>query len=234
MSDELAVAYLRVSTEDQSVEQQMAAIERFAKSRGLKLVRIFADEAVSGTTHALEREKFVECLEFMERSEVRLLIIYSLDRLGRNFTDIFRTLDELTRRGVIVLSVRDSFLQHMDPTIRKIVVALLAWASEMEVKMIRERIRLAMSRSDVREKLARRRVAVPEETKELIASLYKSGHSVKRIAKMVNLSEYAVRKVLIERGLLELGERTCPRCLHKLEWDEIEGRFRCRNCGFLK
>ena len=229
-----AVAYSRTSTDMQTTEQQINTISEYAKRAGLDIVAWFSDPDVSGAIPALEREGFKELLDFIEKNGISTIVVYAIDRLGRSFTDIFKTLSELDKKGITIVSIRDSFLQTLDPNIRRLVLAVLAWASEYEVKLTRERVRLAMRRSEVQAKLDKVRKVnkIYEETRSLIKALYSQGWSLRRIAKTVNLSLYAVRKVLIDEGVLEPGKYSCPRCGHKLVWDDIESTYKCRSCGY--
>ncbi|MCS7139353.1 MAG: recombinase family protein [Candidatus Nezhaarchaeota archaeon] len=229
-----AVAYSRTSTDMQTTEQQVNAIKEYAESRGIEIVAWFSDPDVSGATPAFEREGFKGLLDYAERNGVSTVIVYAIDRLGRSFTDIFKTLSELDRRGMMVISIRDNFLQTLDPNIRRLVLAVLAWASEYEVKLTRERVRLSMRRREVQEKLDKIRKIdkVHDETKKLIKQLYSQGWSLRAVARAVNLSMYAVRKVLINEGVLIPAKHSCPRCGHKLRWDDIEGAYKCRSCGY--
>ncbi|MEM4576166.1 MAG: recombinase family protein [Candidatus Nezhaarchaeales archaeon] len=231
-----AVAYSRTSTDMQTTEQQINAIRDYASKSGMEIVEWFSDPDVSGAIPALEREGFKRLLEFIEQNRISTIIVYAIDRLGRSFMDIFKTLSELDKRGITVVSVRDNFLRTLDPNIRRLVLAVLAWASEYEVKLTRERVRLAMKRSEVQEKLNKIRKVdkVYEETKQLVKQLYGQGWSLRKIAKTVNLSVYAVRKLLISEGVLEPGKYSCPRCGHKLSWDDIEATYKCRACGYKK
>ncbi|MHC1628232.1 MAG: recombinase family protein [Candidatus Nezhaarchaeales archaeon] len=229
-----AVAYSRTSTDLQTTEQQVNAIKEYADKSGIEIVAWFSDPDVSGAIPALEREGFKKLLDFIEQNKISTIIVYAIDRLGRSFMDIFKTLSELDKKGITVVSIRDSFLQTLDPNIRRLVLAVLAWASEYEVKLTRERVRLAMKRSEVQEKLDKIRKVdkIYDETKQLIKQLYSQGWSLRKIAKTVNLSVYAVRKILINEGVLEPGRYSCPRCGHKLIWDDIESTYKCRSCGY--
>lgn len=228
------VAYLRVSTELQGTEDQRRAIEEFASRNSIEITRWFQDPDVSGAIPAFEREGFREMLDYIARENVKAIVVYALDRLGRSFTDIFRTLNELDRQGITVFSVRDSFLQTLDQSIRRLVLAVLAWASEYEVKLIRERVRLAMRRREVQDKLnmIRKVSKISGESRSLIVSLYGQGWSLRRIAKALNLTLYAVRKVLVEEDVIK--SNGCPRCSHRLLWDDIDNAYKCRNCGYRK
>jgi len=229
-----AVAYSRTSTDLQTTEQQISAIKEYAAKMGMEILEWFSDPDVSGAIPALEREGFKKLLEYVEQNEVSTIVVYAIDRLGRSFMDIFKTLSELDKRGITVVSVRDSFLQTLDPNIRRLVLAVLAWASEYEVKLTRERVRLAMMRREVQEKLEKVRKVnkIYDETKQLIKTLYAQGWSLRKIAKTVNLSVYAVRKVLMSESVIEPGKYSCPRCGHRLSWDDIENAYKCRSCGF--
>ncbi|MDH5816414.1 MAG: recombinase family protein [Candidatus Nezhaarchaeota archaeon] len=229
-----AVAYSRTSTDMQTTEQQINAIRDYAAKSGIEIVEWFSDPDVSGAIPALERDGFKKLLNFIEQNKISTIIIYAIDRLGRSFMDIFKTLSELDKKEITVVSVRDSFLQTLDPNIRRLVLAVLAWASEYEVKLTRERVRLAMRRREVQEKLekVRKVTKIYDETRQLIKSLYAQGWSLRKIAKAVNLSLYAVRKVLMQEGVIEPGRYSCPRCGHKLSWDDIENAYRCRACGY--
>jgi len=59
--------------------------------------------------------------------------------LGRTMLDTMNTVLELENRGVKVITVKEEFLQTLDPNIRRLVLSILAWVAEYERKRIRER-----------------------------------------------------------------------------------------------
>ncbi|MDI9619380.1 MAG: recombinase family protein [Candidatus Nezhaarchaeota archaeon] len=229
-----AVAYSRTSTDMQTTEQQINTIKDYVATNGIEVVAWFSDPDVSGAIPALEREGFKEMLHYIEQNGITAIVVYAIDRLGRSFMDIFKTLSELDKKGITVISIRDRFLQTLDPNIRRLVLAVLAWASEYEVKLTRERVRLAMKRREVQEKIEKIRKVnkIYAETRQLIKQLYTQGWSLRKISKTMNLSLYAVRKVLVCEGVLDPGKQSCPRCGHKLVWDDIESTYKCRSCGY--
>ncbi|RLF22160.1 MAG: resolvase, partial [Thermoprotei archaeon] len=101
-----AVAYSRTSTDMQTTEQQINTISEYAKRAGLDIVAWFSDPDVSGAIPALEREGFKELLDFIEKNGISTIVVYAIDRLGRSFTDIFKTLSELDKKGITILSIR--------------------------------------------------------------------------------------------------------------------------------
>jgi hypothetical protein len=66
----LAVGYARVSTEGEDIENQVHAIEDYAKTNNLTLVGVFKDVGVSGAKPALEREGFRQSLTALESMTV--------------------------------------------------------------------------------------------------------------------------------------------------------------------
>ena len=75
-------AYGRVSTKDQTSDNQRLEIER----AGFKVDYWFADEGVSGKTHASLRPQFKALLSQIRDGEI--LVVAKLDRLGRDAQDV--------------------------------------------------------------------------------------------------------------------------------------------------
>lgn len=96
------IAYVRVSTEDQSTGTQRASIEERHK-----VDRWFTDEATSGAIKAKDRKGLSELMSYVRERDT--VIVYAIDRLGRNTIDVLETVDALKAKGVAVLSLREGF-----------------------------------------------------------------------------------------------------------------------------
>jgi hypothetical protein len=88
--------YGRVSTQDQSTDNQRMEIER----AGYSIDYWFADEGVSGAVLASQRPQFREMLGKIRKGES--LVVTKIDRLGRDALDIQGTVKELKALGVRV------------------------------------------------------------------------------------------------------------------------------------
>lgn len=127
--DTEAWGYLRFSPGDnQSLEDQEAAVTRFAKEKGWILTRVFKDEGVSGKS-TKNREQF-EYMIHLARQNPRpadLLIIWSFSRFARNqdHSQFYRA--DLRMHGWQILSMMDDI-----PTgsLGRIYEALLDWKNE--------------------------------------------------------------------------------------------------------
>ncbi len=229
-----AVGYIRVSTEEQALgaEAQRRIIEEFCHVKNLQLEQVFEDVGISGGVPAFQREGFRRMVEYCTKNRIPIIVVYSIDRLGRSFYDIFETLRKLEYEyNITILSIREEFLQLLDRRIRTLILAVLSWVAWYERYLTRERTRQALRTRGVKHS-----VDIPEEKRRLILDLYtKLNYSIKKISKLLNISERQVRKVLYLEGILKLPEDTCPRCFHKMRPDDqYDNKLYCPNCGYLK
>ncbi len=135
------LAYYRVSTRDQSIETQRAAL-------GGNFVREFSDEGVSGATLAAKRPGFGKLLSYIRDGDE--LCVYAIDRLGRDALDVQATVRALLDKGV---TVNVHGLGPIGRGVGELIVAVLAQVANMERDRIRERCE--DGRATAREAIAR-------------------------------------------------------------------------------
>lgn len=123
------IAYYRVSTNDQTVDSQRAAL-----SQSHHIEREFTDEGVSGAVLAAERPGFKKLLEFVREGDT--LHVYAVDRLGRDAIDVQTTIRSLIDKGVTV-EIRG--LGQIARGVGELIIAVLAQVADMERQRIRER-----------------------------------------------------------------------------------------------
>jgi putative DNA-invertase from lambdoid prophage Rac len=121
------IAYYRVSTRDQSIEAQRAAL-------GGDFAREFSDEGVSGATLAAKRPGFAQLLEYIREGDE--LFVYAIDRLGRDALDVQATVRSLLDREV---TVNVHGLGSIGRGVGELIVAVLAQVANMERDRIRDR-----------------------------------------------------------------------------------------------
>ena len=80
--------YLRVSGKTQvdgdGFARQLAAVKSYARTHGIKIVRVFREEGISGTKDMASRPAFSEMLEALHSNGVKLVLVERLDRLARD------------------------------------------------------------------------------------------------------------------------------------------------------
>jgi putative DNA-invertase from lambdoid prophage Rac len=135
------IAYYRVSTSDQSIESQRAAM-------GSNFDEEFDDVGVSGAILAAKRPGFARLLAFIRKGDT--LHVYAVDRLGRDALDVQSTVRLLLAKGV---AVHVQGLGVMAKGAGELILAVLAQVADMERQRIAERT--AAGRKVARESLLR-------------------------------------------------------------------------------
>ncbi|MFN7105496.1 MAG: recombinase family protein [Pyrobaculum sp.] len=245
-----AVTYVRVSTEGQNPESQVEYLERWAASHGLYIVRHYVDRGVSGATPPWERPEFRLLMREVPqlRPRPKVLLIYEVSRLTRNFRQLFTLLELVERKlGLWVVSTgeKEQILQTLDETYREFLRAALAFAAAMEREFIRQRTRAARERLKAEGKLQNdldRALKRDPQVVEKAAALYRQGATLGEIAKTLGLSKYGVKKALAKAGLYRPTPHTCPICFSRMtpagSSIKIENRIkiieilRCKKCGY--
>ena len=104
-----AVIYARYSSHSQrdcSIEQQVADCELFAQQNGLRVVKIYADRHLSGTTD--NRPEFQQMLKDAAHGHWPFVICWKIDRFARNRYDSATYKYKLKKAGVRVLYAKES------------------------------------------------------------------------------------------------------------------------------
>jgi putative DNA-invertase from lambdoid prophage Rac len=170
-----AAIYLRVSRGEQS-ENQRPAVDRLRRARKLKLVATYQESASAVKT----RPQFEKMMRDPHEGAFDVLVIWSLDRLGRSMVGNLQAVLELDRRGVEVVSVREPWLDTGGP-VRALLIAIFGWIAEQERAQIVARTKAGIER-------ARRkgvRIGRPERVIDLRAAraLRAEGLSYRDVAK---------------------------------------------------
>jgi DNA invertase Pin-like site-specific DNA recombinase len=156
-----AFSYLRTSGKGQvgndGFPRQRDAVNRYAKANRLEVVQEFTDEAVSGTTDAIDRPGLTDLFVALKANGVRTVIVENATRLARDLMISEILLAEFRKLGVRVISADggiDLTLGNDDPSgklIRQILGAVAEWekcALVQKLRASRLRIRRAGGRCE--------------------------------------------------------------------------------------
>lgn len=124
----MKIGYARVSSEDQNLDRQLDAL----KASGCE--NIYAEKVSGANT---ERPQLMEMLRYIREGDI--LVISSLDRLGRSAADLLRIVDTLREKKVELESLKEK-LDTSTPTGR-FTLQVFAAVAELERESIRERQR---------------------------------------------------------------------------------------------
>ena len=137
----MTYAYIRVSTDKQTVENQRFEINKFLKTTGIK-IDFWIEETISGTVSPKKRN-LGKILEHVQSGDI--IVCSELSRLGRNMFMIMSILNILMERGVIIYTVKERYKLGEDLT-SKVLAFAFSISAEIERTLISQRTTEALRR----------------------------------------------------------------------------------------
>ena len=111
-----AIIYARYSSErqsEQSIEGQIRVCKDFAERNGLRIVGTYIDRAMTGTNdHRAEFQRMLSDSDTTQEWEI--VLVYALDRFGRNSIEIALNKQRLKKNGKILISATQRTSQNID------------------------------------------------------------------------------------------------------------------------
>ena len=196
-----AAIYARVSTTEQTTENQRLELQRYAEARGWTIAE-YLDEGVSGTKE--RRPALDRLMADARRRRFDVLLVWRLDRLGRNLKHLINTLDELAALGVAFTSLNEG-IDTTTPA-GKLQLHLLAAIAEFERSRIIERVRAGIARARQQGKrLGRRPTAITDGQLAGVAHL-----SQREAAKALGVSRSVLQRARVARNPLRNAATFAP------------------------
>ena len=187
--------YVRVSTNEQTTENQVRELTAWADRAGHEIVAIYDDNGISGAKGREYRVEFDKLLKGAVRREFDLVAAWSVDRLGRSLQDLIGFLQELHGSGV------DLYLhqQALDTTTPggKAMFQMMGVFAEFERSMISERVKSGLARAKSNGKTLGR-PKVSGEVEEQILALREQGLGILKIGKELGVGTSTVQRVIGE------------------------------------
>lgn len=177
--------YGRVSTREQATANQRMEIE----AAGYKVDYWFADEGISGKTHATQRPQFVSLLDKIRNGET--LIVTKLDRLGRDAEDVLRTVRMLSERSIEVVVLQLGKLD-LASSAGKLMLTMLAAVATMERDLLVERTQSGLARAKAEGKVLGRPPKTTVEQRNEMRRRYDAGETVSALARFYGISRASV------------------------------------------
>ena len=177
------VAYARVSTEDQTCENQRRTISaRYA------VAKWFTDDGVSGAIAATERPAMAALLAYVREGDV--VVVAAIDRLGRNTIAVLNTVEALKMKGVFVVSMREGF--DLATPAGKLMLTMLAAVAELERKNLKARQLAGLERAKAEGKNLGRTKTIDDAA--VLAWRTENSASIKTTAEHFGISAASVKR----------------------------------------
>ena len=137
-------AYVRVSTFEQSADNQRPAIESLCRDRGCTIVKWY-EETVSGA--AKRRPVFEQMVADARSRRFDALVVWAVDRFSRGGAgSCFAALGQIDAAGVDFISVKENYLDTSGP-FRDVLLAFAATVARMERDRLIERTKAGLARA---------------------------------------------------------------------------------------
>lgn len=181
-------AYCRVSTHDQTTDNQIGEI--VSAGFAIQPARVVA-ETVSGSVPASERPGFGRLLDRLESGDV--MVVTKLDRLGRNAMDVRATVEALTGLGVRVHCLALGGVDLTSPA-GKMTMGVIAAVAEFERDLLVERTQAGLARAKAEGKALGRPSALSAGQLVEVGNRLAAGEAIAAIARVVGTSRQTIMR----------------------------------------
>ena len=140
-----AAAYLRCSTEMQTTDNQLPAIEALCRARGWDLVKVYS-ENVSAWSGGRQAE-LARCIRDAEHNHFEMIVVWALDRVSREGPlRILQLIDNLHKKGIKLISVQDSWSETAGD-FAPVLYSITAWVAQWQSNRKSEATKAGIARA---------------------------------------------------------------------------------------
>jgi DNA invertase Pin-like site-specific DNA recombinase len=188
-----AAIYARVSTDEQTTENQLAELRASAERQGWNVTGEYVDHAVSGAKGRDQRPQLDGLMKAAARRDFDIIAVWSVDRLGRSLQHLVSFLDEIHGKRI------DLYLhqQGIDTTTPagKALFQMCGVFAEFERAMIRERVHAGLKRARAAGKRLGRPMVGPT-IEGRVRALRRQGKGMIAIARAVGCGVGTVQRIV--------------------------------------
>lgn len=182
--------YARVSTTDQTVENQLLDLRRYCRERGWTVVEEFADHGVSGTKD--RRPALDRLMDAVRKRQVDMVLVWRFDRFARSVKHLVLALEELHRLGVGFVSYQENV--DTNSALGQAIFTIIAAMAELERNIIVERVKAGLNRARAEGKSLGRPKAQVDMGK--LVAMRREGLSLRDTGREAGLGKSTVGRLL--------------------------------------
>ena len=188
------VIYARVSTLDQTVDNQLIELRDHCSKMGWEIVKEYTDEGLSGTLSREKRPALNAMIKDGYRKKFDTVVCWDISRIGRSMKELVLFLSDMKDRGIGICSVRQGF--DTSTSMGEIMFQFVGILSSWEREMIRERTLAGLERAKSEGKTLGRKKVTDKVITAKIIELRNDKKSFRQIASEVGVSRGTVSNVL--------------------------------------
>lgn len=191
-----AALYLRVSTDEQTTENQRRELTAAAQRSGWTVTATFEDQGISGAKGRDRRPAFDKLIRAVTRREIDVVMAWSVDRLGRSLQDLIGFLNELRAVGCN-LYLHQQGVDTTTPAGRAL-FAMLGVFAEFERAIIVERVKAGIARAQA-QGVHCGRPPIDAKTEQAIRVALAQGMGIRKTARECGVGTSVVQRVARDR-----------------------------------
>jgi DNA invertase Pin-like site-specific DNA recombinase len=189
--------YTRVSTTEQTCENQLRDLRDYCRARGWSDAREYVDTGVSGTKD--RRPALDQLMAAVKGRKVDVVVVAAFDRFGRSVPHLVESLELFRHLGVEFISLREQI--DTGSPLGQAVFTIIAAIAQLERSLIVERVKAGLRRAKAEGKrLGRPRVAV--DVAGIRLAVEQAG-SIRAAARRMGVDEKTLRMRLNSAPLIE-------------------------------
>ena len=188
--------FLRVSTTGQTTENQLRELTEVCKRNNWQIVEQY-DETVSGTKGVKERSELNRMLKDASRRKFEKVVVWSVDRLGRNMKHLVSVLSQLKDTGINLYSYKQGI--DTSTTMGESFFYMIGIFAELENNMRKERQVAGIKRALANGAKFGRKSKLSKNIRAEIETLRSEGLAMRKIANQLNISVATVHKACSEK-----------------------------------
>ena len=188
------VIYTRVSTLDQTIDNQLIELRDHCSRMGWEIVKEYSDEGLSGTLSRDKRPALNSLIKDAYRKRFDSVVCWDISRIGRSMKELILFLSDMKDRGIGICSVRQGF--DTSTSMGEIMFQFVGILSSWEREMIRERTLAGLERAKREGKTLGRRKVTNDTMTAKIIELRNDKKSIREIASEVGVSRGTVNNIL--------------------------------------
>jgi DNA invertase Pin-like site-specific DNA recombinase len=186
--------YLRCSTEGQDTTNQVIPLREYANRMNYRIVNEYCDHGISGSKSRNDRPALNEMMKDAVKGKFSKILVYSIDRLGRNISHLIEILDDLGNMKINLFFLSqgiDTETHH-----GKMVFQLMGILAQWERELIKERINVGISRAKSQGKHCGRPTNINESLVNAVMMLRNKGMGIRKIATELKIGVCTTMKIL--------------------------------------
>ena len=184
--------YARVSTNDQTTENQLLALRDLAERSGHQIVAEYIDHGVSGV--AAKRDARAKMLLDAKAKKFSVLYSVSIDRLSRSTKDLLQVVEELNALNITLIFQRENI--DTKTAMGQFFLTVLSSIAQLERETMISRINAGIARAKSQGKKLGRPSKINQSLVNAVSLLRAKGVSIRDIGKTVNVGIGTIYAIL--------------------------------------